>query len=180
MGPWFERWTRGQEERVEGKESREMRLKATCRGANASPLCPSQWGSIGTQYNEQLTLNLTWKGTKKWVRQYMRRLEKLSVLDTGCTHGSIKAFHRIWGKRQLALFFLPLHFNLSQSDGEKWKKRGGGKTQRKQRRRSKKNFVDKGTRKWKERVTRWRINDSLQSYSFLQERICIETGRSVI
>lgn len=65
MGPWFEGWTRGQEGSVEGKESQEMRLKATCRGANASPLCLSQWGSIGTQYNEQLTLNLTWKVTEK-------------------------------------------------------------------------------------------------------------------
>lgn len=57
----------------------------------------------------------------------MRRLEKFSVLDTGCTHGSIKAFHRIWGKRQLALFFLPLHFNLSQSDGENGRKEEVGR-----------------------------------------------------
>lgn len=57
----------------------------------------------------------------------MRRLEKLSVLDTGCTHGSIKAFRRIWGKRQLALFFLPLHFNLSQSDGENGRKEEVGR-----------------------------------------------------
>ena len=41
------------------EEREEIRLRATCRGANASTLCLSQWGSIGAQYNEQLTLNLT-------------------------------------------------------------------------------------------------------------------------
>lgn len=49
-----------------------------------------------------------------------------SVLDTGCTHGS-KPFTVFGKKRQLALFFLPLHFNLSQSDGENGRKEEVGR-----------------------------------------------------
>lgn len=72
MGSWLERWTGGQEvgveERSREKKRENMRLKTTCWGANASSLCQSQWGSIGTQYNEQLTLNLTSTDAQQWAR----------------------------------------------------------------------------------------------------------------
>lgn len=54
-----------------------MRLRTTCWGANASSLCQSQWGSIGAQYNEQLTLNLTSTVAQKlasWNMQGWNRL----------------------------------------------------------------------------------------------------------
>ena len=56
-GPRMERWTRGRAGGVKGWKCKreEMRLRASCWGANASPLCRSRWGSTGAQHNEQLT-----------------------------------------------------------------------------------------------------------------------------
>lgn len=100
MGSWLERWTGGQEvgveERSREKKRENMRLKTTCWGANASSLCQSQWGSIGTQYNEQLTLNLTSTDAQKWARTRKGRGCKswVCILDMNSLRKALPKVHK--------------------------------------------------------------------------------------